>query len=120
MAPHAVAAPLPQGPGLQAAGASSSKPPSTATKLAQGKMPMESSATQKHRDEKPAVSALAVEEASYVAQQQHEQEERLMQERARKKIQWEQELQRELDYQKSIKQQQQARRSLGPAVVYPE
>ena len=52
------------------------------------------------REEKAAVSATAAQTAQLVRQQQAEQEQRLRDERAKKKVLWEEELQRELEYQK--------------------
>ena len=78
----------------------------------------------KRRDEKLAVSTAAAEQAANVRQQQSEQEIRLQQERAKKKVLWEQELQKELEFQRSQKaERERQRRSLGGGgggSVYPE
>ena len=62
------------------------------------------------REEKAAVSSTSAQQAQLLRQQHLDQEQRLREEKLRKKILWEEELQRELVYQ----QEQQARRSLGP------
>lgn len=72
-------------------------------------------------DGKAAMSAFAVEEAIHEARLVREQRERLLEEKAKKKVLWEEELQRELEYQRHIKASREAhRKSTGSSQVYPD
>jgi len=73
-------------------------------------------------DEKAAMSAIAMEEAMQEARLVREQRDRLLEERAKKKVLWEEELQRELDYQKLMKATREMHRRPygGGTQIHPE
>ena len=71
-------------------------------------------------EEKAAASTLAIEEAQAERQLVAAQAERLAEERAKKKVLWEEELQRELEFQKQEKaRRESSRRSLPAGQVFP-
>ena len=81
------------------------------------------------QDDGSAVAAAAADEVAQGMRQQREQETRLLQEKAKKKVLWEEELQRELEYQRHQKATREAHRSsIGQvgranqsgAIVFPE
>jgi len=68
------------------------------------------------------MSAIAMEEAMQEARLVREQRDRLLEERAKKKVLWEEELQRELDYQKLMKATREMHRRPygGGTQIHPE
>lgn len=84
-------------------------------------MATSASATEEDASEEERL-VIATEDASEEARLMHQQRERLLEEKAKKKILWEQELQKELEYQRYIKATRDTNRrsSFGGERIYPD
>jgi len=85
------------------------------------KVATSASATEEDASEEERL-VIATEDASEEARLMHQQRERLLEEKAKKKILWEQELQKELEYQRYIKATRDTNRrsSFGGERIYPD